>query len=83
MRKRVYPGWVESGKISAIKAREEIEAMEAVERTLRIAKDMVNTLDRDRRRVFYSEIKSMVSAEATQQSLFPDEVMDGYGRGGL
>lgn len=38
MRKRVYPSWVERGRMTQAKAEEELEAMEAVLATLQAAK---------------------------------------------
>lgn len=35
MRRRVYPGWVQNGKMKAEKADAEVERMEAVLRTLK------------------------------------------------
>lgn len=36
MRERVYPGWVAKGNMTPVKAKKEIEAMQAVLETLRM-----------------------------------------------
>jgi hypothetical protein len=84
MRKQVYPRWVNINKLSQQKADEELAAMEAVERSLRLVRDMVQTMDRERRRALYEELSKLDVREYIQPSLLPDDAPgSGYGKGGL